>query len=176
MAGPLLDDRRLATSFVWEINHSRQGPARSHRSRMPCTLTVFAETAEMELRAGGGMGDVADEIKSSCARSNLLVHRGERPEQRRGFAAARAARQGRSRWRWWWWNYVRELVRLTLIAATTNAPAGILETRDRSTIIGADLQERRTGIQLQRQLLSGTIRPLYTLSACAVTSPRPRPP
>ena len=46
------------------------------------------------------MGDVADEIKSSCARSNLLVHRGERPEQRRGFAAARAARQGRSRWRW----------------------------------------------------------------------------
>ena len=46
------------------------------------------------------MGDVADEIKSSCARSNLLVHRGERPEQRRSFAAARAARQGRSRWRW----------------------------------------------------------------------------
>ena len=64
------------------------------------SLTVFAETAEMELRAGGGMGDVADEIKSSCARSNLLVHRGERPEQRRGFAAARAARKGRSRWRW----------------------------------------------------------------------------
>ena len=54
----------------------------------------------MELTAGGGMGDVADEIKSSCARRNLLVHRGERPEQRRGFAAARAARKGRSRWRW----------------------------------------------------------------------------
>ena len=46
------------------------------------------------------MGDVADEIKSSCARSNLLVPRGERAEQRRGFVAARAARQGRSRWRW----------------------------------------------------------------------------
>jgi len=74
--------------------------ARSQVSRMPCTLTVFAETAEMELTAGGGMGDVADEIKSSCARSNLLVPRGERAEQRRGFVAARAARQGRSRWRW----------------------------------------------------------------------------
>ena len=46
------------------------------------------------------MGDVADEIKSSCARTNLLVDRGECPEQRRGFAAARAARKGRSRWRW----------------------------------------------------------------------------
>ena len=46
------------------------------------------------------MGGGADEIKSSRARRNLLVPRGERPEQRRGFAAARAARQGRSRWRW----------------------------------------------------------------------------
>jgi len=74
--------------------------AKSHRSFMPCTLTAVAETAEMELCAGGGIGDVADEIKSSCARTNLLVHRGEHPEQPPGFAAARAARKGRSRWRW----------------------------------------------------------------------------